>query len=286
MTPVAVYLPTRDRCELLQRAIGSVLAQTHREFELIVVDDGSRDGTAAYLDRLAAAEPRLRVIRHDAPRGAPQARNAALRAADAEWITGLDDDDEFMPGRLAALLALTGAFDAAGVAFSALYTQDEVVRGRAVPPRITTKPCCAQLDALFAQNCVGNQLFMRRRDVLDVGLYDEALPAWQDLDLAMRMVGRFGPARLLDRPLYRLHHDERPDRISRQRKEAIVAAFAGIAAKWPDASATSKQRLYLQVLGEHYGFPVERADIRRYLSFGIQPDALLKLLRRCVQRRA
>ncbi len=282
---VAVYLPTRDRCELLARAIGSVLAQTHRDFELIVVDDGSRDGTAAYLDRLASAEPRLAVIRHAEPQGAQRARNAALRAARAEWVTGLDDDDEFMPERLAALLAVANAFDAGGVAFSALYTQDEVVRAR-VPPRVTTKPCCATLDALFAHNCVGNQLFMRSSAVLDAGLYDEALPAWHDLDLAMRMVARFGCARLVDRPLYRLHHDDRPDRISRQDKRAIVAAFAAIASKWPDAPAHRKQRLYLQVLGEHYGFPIERADVARYLSFGVGPHALLALLRRWVARRA
>ena len=279
---VTVYLPTRNRRALLQRAADSVLAQTHRDFELIVVDDGSTDDTADYLGLLAARDSRVRVLRNAAPAGAPHARNVAIRAARGAWVTGLDDDDEFMPERLSVLTAIATAYDSGSVPFSALYTQDEVVH----PARtaVTGKPCCATLDTLFQENSIGNQVFMRTDAALQAGLYDESLPAWQDLDFNMRLVSRLGPARLVDRALYRLYNDERPDRLSRQRKDAIVQAFRIVCAKWPAATPRQKQQLYLQVLGPHYGFPIEASDVARYASLGVGPGSLLRLARRCNER--
>lgn len=275
--PVSVYMPTRNRVELLRRAVESVRRQSHEDFELIVVDDASTDDTPRYLDHLHRIDPRVRVLRSATPAGAPHARNQAIRLARGTWVTGLDDDDEFMPQRLAAGLAMGQALDAAGIAYSALYTQDEVLseRGR----HVTTKPAVATLAALFGQNCVGNQVFALRSRLLAIGLYDEALPAWQDLDLAMRLVDRYGPARLIDAPLYRLHHDDRPDRISRKRKQDIVRAWHIVATKWPQASASQRHRLYLQVLSAHYGFDVEPADLRRYFAQGLSPRSVLRLIR-------
>ena len=281
---VSVYMPTKDRCALLQRAVESVLTQTHREFELIVVNDGSSDGTASYLDALAARDARVRVFHHETPGGAPQARNRAIREARAQWVTGIDDDDEFMPGRLASLSAVAQAYETSGVKFSLLYTQDEVVS----PHRTgtTNKPCCTELDALCKQNCIGDQVFARRAHLLEIGLYDEALPAWQDLDLNMRLVDAFGPARLVDAMLYRLHDDNRPDRISRKGKAAILQAFDLVAAKWPTLPDHRKQQLYLQVLSGHYGFAIEPADVARFLSFGAGTRAAVRFVRRYQERQA
>ena len=99
-------------------AVASVLAQTHPDFELLIVNDGSTDGTAGYLDDLAARDARVRVFHHDQPGGAPRARNKAIREARGSWVTGIDDDDEFLPGRLAALSSVAHAYEISGVAFS------------------------------------------------------------------------------------------------------------------------------------------------------------------------
>ena len=269
---VSVYLPTRNRVQLLQRAVESVRAQTLVDHELIIVDDASTDSTPEYLARLAESDARVRVHRSAVPSGAPHARNRAIRQARGEWVTGLDDDDEFMPSRLEAAVAMANALEVAGAAFSALYTQDEVVGVDGV--HVTRKPCCASVADLFRQNCVGNQLFARRQRFIDVGGFDESLPAWQDLDLAMRMVDRFGPARLVDAALYRLHDDERPDRISRKRKDEIVAAWHIVSAKWPSQPAALHQQLYLQVLSDHYGFAVTWDDLRTYFSLGMSPAGI------------
>lgn len=274
---VSVYMPTRNRVELLRRAVESVRQQTFSDFELIVVDDASTDATPQYLAQLERDDPRVRVLRSAVPSGAPHARNQAIRLARAEWVTGLDDDDEFLPERLAAALAMAQALGTAGICFSGLYTQDEVLsaRGR----HVTQKPDRTSLAALFGQNCMGNQVFARRSHLLDIGLYDEALPAWQDLDLAMRLVDRFGPARLIDAPLYRLYDDERPDRISRKRKQTIVDAWRIVCAKWPDLAPAHRQRLYLQVLSRHYGFDLQASDLQAYFAHGLSPRSALRLYR-------
>src|SRR5512144_610930 len=111
---VSVYLPTRNRAASLQRAVDSVLAQTHADFELIVVDDGSSDGTRQCLEDAQRSDARVRAIHHAVSRGAPASRNAAIAAARGEWLTGLDDDDEFLPRRLELLLAHAQLLDAAG----------------------------------------------------------------------------------------------------------------------------------------------------------------------------
>lgn len=269
---ITVYLPTRNRLALLRRAIGSVLAQTWSSFELIVVDDGSADGTASYLERVAAADPRVRVIRIDESRGAPRARNLAIQAARGEFITGLDDDDSFHAGRLAALLESWQKLTERGAQFSCLYTQDVAVRGER--RSVTSKPALVTASDLFFYNSIGNQVFTRRDYLIEVGMYDEQMPAWQDLDVFMRLLSRHGPALLVDRPLYMLDLEPRSDRISSGSKQRIVSAYRRLVAKTATAPASSRQALYLQIFGRLYGFRLELADLREFLRHGLHARTL------------
>jgi glycosyltransferase involved in cell wall biosynthesis len=273
---VSVYMPTKDRRELVQAAVESVLAQTHQPVELIVVNDGSTDSTRAYLDELAATHDFVRVIHHDKAMGAPRSRNEAIRMARGEWVTGLDDDDEFEPQRIEALLHFALLLERAGIPFSAVYSQYNTVRGGSVIP--TTKRGSVRLEDLFAANHVGNQIFARKQVFIDAGLFDESLPAWQDLDLIMRVVHTCGPARILDAPLYRFQDDERDDRISRKLKTRILDAYQHVVAKYPQASPESKRALYWQVFGNHYGFPIEWADFRSYVALGATPREMARML--------
>ncbi|MFO7588324.1 MAG: glycosyltransferase [Gemmatimonadota bacterium] len=95
----SVVMPTFNRAGLLRRALQSLKDQTFRDFELLVVDDGSADETD---DVLAAYGGRLEVIRSDR-RGAPMARNAAIARASGRYLVFLDDDDVFFPWALATL---------------------------------------------------------------------------------------------------------------------------------------------------------------------------------------
>lgn len=101
----SVILPTRNRLEKLRRALSSVQQQSLKDFELIIVDDGSTDGTTDFLanEKVSAdvtCLPRTIVIRNDTGQGAGAARNQAIRMARGELIAFLDDDDEWQPGYL------------------------------------------------------------------------------------------------------------------------------------------------------------------------------------------
>ncbi len=95
---VSICIPTYNRAALVQEAVASVLAQTWREFELIVVDDGSTDDTT---EALAAYASRIRLIRRESRGGVSAARNTGIAAARGEWLAFLDSDDLWRPEKLA-----------------------------------------------------------------------------------------------------------------------------------------------------------------------------------------
>ncbi|MBS0559425.1 MAG: glycosyltransferase family 2 protein [Proteobacteria bacterium] len=99
---VSVIIPTIRRPELVRRAIESVTRQTCASLEIIVIVDGPDEATWNALQ--AIADPRLRVLRNDAPMGPGPARNRAAQAAHGDWVAFLDDDDEWLPEKLARQL--------------------------------------------------------------------------------------------------------------------------------------------------------------------------------------
>jgi glycosyltransferase involved in cell wall biosynthesis len=107
MPLVSVVIPTLGRPELVTRAVRSALAQTMRDLEVIVVIDGEDPASEAALT--AAGDARLRVIAHPANRGAGAARDTGAAAAAGAWVALLDDDDEWLPAKLAAQLAAAPA---------------------------------------------------------------------------------------------------------------------------------------------------------------------------------
>lgn len=98
---VSVIVPCYNAEGYLPATLGSVLAQTYRELELIVVDDASTDGSAAVVERLSLQDPRVRLLRMPRNAGAPAApRNLGTREARGEWIAYLDADDIWHPRKL------------------------------------------------------------------------------------------------------------------------------------------------------------------------------------------
>ena len=107
---VSLVVPTYNRAHLVTRAIDSALAQTWRDIEIVVVDDGSTDATAAALAAYAG-NAAVRVIRHPLNRGATAAKNTGLNALRGEFASILDSDDELVPHAIETLIA---AFDRLG----------------------------------------------------------------------------------------------------------------------------------------------------------------------------
>lgn len=193
---VSVYLPTRGRPQLLERAVRSVLAQTWKKIELIVVVDGPCPATENILEAIGAedlGEMRLLVRILPEPRGACIARNEALQLASGVYVTGLDDDDYFLPERIEELVSTFDATTSSFLATGYLRVHGIGIRdtGRElVYPRWQT----IHLRQLMRSNVVGNQIFTTLDRMRGVGGFDETLPAWQDYDCWLRLLQAYGPA--------------------------------------------------------------------------------------------
>jgi succinoglycan biosynthesis protein ExoO len=109
---VTVIIPVYNSAATLRRAADSVSRQTMPHLEMLIVEDGSTDGSTAEARAIAAAEPRARVIEMPRNGGKPRAVNRASAEARGEWIAILDADDEYDPGRLEVLLATAEAYRA------------------------------------------------------------------------------------------------------------------------------------------------------------------------------
>ena len=280
-TLVSVYMPTHDRVEWMTRAVASVLGQSHRELELIVIDDGSSDATWERLQGLAAADARLRIARNETAQGAPASRNRALSMARGEFATGLDDDDHFREDRIALFVEAWQRLSDAGESMSCLYSQQMTVCGGREeaghrPDRVTW-------EQLFRSNHVGNQVYTRTAWLLELGGFDPGMPAWQDLDLFIRLLQRRGPARCVDEPTYYMNVDDRPDRISKAPRERIEAAFRRLEAKQRHVPAHLRQSLFTQLFGSYYAFTVRPRDLFTFLGFGLDRRNLRRMLEATVR---
>ncbi len=185
MPQVSVVIPVHNREALIDRAVDSVLAQTHGDFELLVVDDASTDGTVARL-LARVPDPRLRLLRHEVNRGAAAARNTAIKAARGEFIAFLDSDDEWLPEKLERQLAcMAAAPDDVLMCCTGYWMMRE--RSREVTARIPQSRGPWR-DTLLG-GCTlspGSTAFIRRRAFDIHGLLDESLGRLEDWDWLLR----------------------------------------------------------------------------------------------------
>ena len=107
---VSIVIPVYNAEKYLRKSVASALAQDHADWELILVDDGSRDGSGALCDELAATDNRIRAF-HTPNGGVTAARSFGVAQARGEWIAFVDADDTLLPGALIAMLAKSGDCD-------------------------------------------------------------------------------------------------------------------------------------------------------------------------------
>lgn len=180
---VSVIIPCFNAATTLARAIASVRAQAIEEIEIIVVDDGSSDGTSAAAARLGGDDLHLIVLPENG--GVSRARNAGLAAAQGAFVAFLDADDEWLPGKLARQLAVIEAAPAVGLVATAAESSSRqpVFPAENVP---ATGP-----DAwrkLLAYPFVLTSAALIRADILRrVGPFDETLPVAEDQDMWIRI---------------------------------------------------------------------------------------------------
>lgn len=206
---LSIIIPAYNRAGCIARALESVRIQGLENFEVIIGDDASTDGTAAEVLRLM---PAARIVRLDSNQGAAAARNAAIGAARGEFIAFLDSDDEWMPEKLTKQIAFLKDHPDVGLVGSGhiLACKDgSRVRFPGKNPRDWTR------ELHFAASFHGASTPMIRRNVLEqVGLQDEGLRVLEDWDWMLRIAKRY-PIHVLPEELVVIHENSPsdPDRM-------------------------------------------------------------------------
>jgi glycosyltransferase involved in cell wall biosynthesis len=217
---VSVIMSVRDGMPWLREAVGSLLGQTFRGWELIVVDDASTDGTALYLERLS--DPRVRTLRRDEPLGLTRNLNAALREARAPLVARLDADDFAESARLARQVAALHARPELALVGSQARVVDAQGhdRGDVLLPLETAGLSWAR----YFQNPLVHSAVMFRASVVrdELGGYDESWAVGQDYELWTRLLARGFEAANLPERLVRWRRSE-GSVTSRRAKEGADA---------------------------------------------------------------
>ncbi|WP_181008491.1 glycosyltransferase family 2 protein [Sphingomonas montanisoli] len=223
MTSVSVVIPTYNRRDTLVRAIESLFAQDHPVSEVIVVDDGSTDGTA---ELPLLGDPRVHYLVNPTNLGAQGARNRGVAAATGDAIAFLDSDDYWEPTKLSKQLAAVAAHGSPdNYAVTCGYSQFGETGGFSMKPAELIR-----LEDVVVHNLIGpTSILLVSRNIFDlIGPFDLAMPACQDYELFVRILQHvpiFGVPEIL------VHQDtESNERITR-RKDKVLAGHREVYAR-------------------------------------------------------
>ena len=204
---ISVIVPTYNRAQLLARALQSVVTQATPPMEVIVVDDGSNDGTE---EVVCTRFPQVQYIRQN-NQGVSNTRNRGIEAARGDWLAFLDSDDEWLPQKLASQKEML----AANSQYKICHTDEIWIRNST---RVNAMKKHTKAGGFIFERClplcvVSPSSVLIHRSVFDeVGLFNEDLPACEDYDLWLRICARF-PVLYIDRPLI-IKHGGHADQLS------------------------------------------------------------------------
>ena len=238
---VSVLLPAFNAQATLARAVESILAQTYRSWELLIVDDGSSDATRTIAEGFA--DPRIRLIRNAKNMGIAASCNKAWAAARGEFIARQDADDYSYPTRLEKQVAYLRTHPEVAVLGSDRHTftgSGKVRTHKSLPERVTS-------ESLLRQNPIINgSVLMRHATLKHVGGYDEWFIMAEDYDLWLRIVKAGFAIRNLPETLYA--HQQHEDSATTQ-KPRTVELYAIAAINQAQGKLTAAQRRQVETHG-------------------------------------
>ena len=187
---VSIVIPTYNRARFIGQAVTSALNQTYRELEVIVVDDGSTDNTQSILSTFADA--RLQIVRLEKNSGRSRARNIALGAVRGEYVSFLDSDDYYLPGKIELQVDYLKENPAIDMVYTASACVDENDGSLNYFYRAPISGDIYKEIAFFKPLTITLPTVMLRRRVVErVGLFDEAMDRFEDTDYWRRISKRF-----------------------------------------------------------------------------------------------
>ena len=238
---VSIILPTYNRERLLGRAIQSILTQTYSNFEIIVVDDCSRDNTENIVRNFC--DKRIRYIRHEENKGAVAARNTGIKAARGEYIAFQDSDNEWLPGKLEKQInSIKSAPPYFGVVYTSFWLIDRD-RKTYFPPSNLKQTEGNVHRAFLGTNFVDTSTAVVRKECFEkIGMF-ENLPLLQEWGLWLR-ISRHYCFKHINEPLVMVYRQT--DSISRNLNALIVARKYVLDKYFDEISKEPK------LLSEHY----------------------------------
>ncbi|NUO59910.1 MAG: glycosyltransferase family 2 protein [Hamadaea sp.] len=220
---VSAVIPTFGRPELVVRAVRSVLAQTMADLEVVVVVDGPDEATGRALAGLG--DPRVRVIELPEKGGAQKARNTGVREARAPWTAMLDDDDEWLPEKLAKQLAAAEASGASRPIVASRLLNRTPRAQYAMPRRLRqagepwSEYFTVRRGLFHGEGFIQTSTIMAPTEVLRQVPFAPKVPRMQELDWTLRALAVEGTELLyVEEPLVIWHQDEDRPRISFEAK--------------------------------------------------------------------
>jgi glycosyltransferase involved in cell wall biosynthesis len=181
---VSVIIPTFNRKELCRKAVSSVLNQTYKNYELIVVDDCSDDGTSA--EYLFGKEQRNTYIRQKYNCGVSKSRNTGVSHSKAEWIAFLDSDDEWHPNKLEKQVQWISN----NPSYNIVQTKEIWIRkGVRVNPPKTHEKIAGLIFKESLERCMitPSSVMLRKKLFIEIGTFNESIPACEDYGLWLRI---------------------------------------------------------------------------------------------------
>jgi len=269
MTRVTVVIPSYNRTQFIAEAIQSVLEQTFRDFELIVVDDGSTDDTAAVVGDFT--DPRLRYV-YQTNQERSAARNHGLRLAQGEYVAFLDSDDVWLPTKLEHQVTLLDAGPAVGLVYTGAYIFEGQRTFTEQRPRWRGRV----LKALLIEDnvvCGSGATPLVRRACFDrVGGFDETPGIYgvEDWDMWLRLAAAGYEFDFVPQPLARCRvHGTNTQKDAEKMERATRAFFAKVLAQPAyfasgEISRTRVQSLMELMVGRAYYIARQMGFARRH----------------------
>ncbi len=206
---VSVVITTYNRCEVLKRAILSVINQTYKNLEIIIIDDASTDATSKAVSLID--DSRLKYIAHPKNLGVSIARNTGIQSSTGEYIAFLDDDDEWLPQKVAdQLKVFQGSDFPIGLIFTNGYSERSAsnIAGAKKPSAIVY---CPGKDSFFPLRLLispPSSWILPRKVVQEVGFFDELMHnSYDDGDYFVRVALKY-PVYFLNENLVIWHISE------------------------------------------------------------------------------
>jgi len=282
-TPLVSIIMPVFNSRWLKEAVNSVLAQTYKNFELILVDDCSSLPAALETLSLLKAEPKVRIIRNATNLGISGATNVGIQASLGEYAAFMDHDDLLHPDALAYFVrTLNDGHDE-----DVFYTNEMIINSEGAIIGKMSK-CTPSMDLLLSCNAVLHFCIMKRESLLKIGLLNSEYDGAQDHDLMIRALENKLSFRHLPYSLYawRAHHlatsgDVRAYKLSsgnelpkayRNGKKAIQAYLDRNQIR---ATVTDDIFFWYRV---KYDLPAEQSEVAVIIPFRDQPDCLIRLL--------